>query len=201
MVESVGAETNGDVSDAVPLREYLRGCIIVYDYAGQRLLVGNEDYDYALVRSLRTGLWSMESLRLKYHINSYPETVVAVEGVGGDVVMQLSAESASKNEAGAVRIVTRALKLDDSNRFKKVTHVRQNGIISDEDSVHQRLWGSNDMKRWNLIASVSGMRLTVAAGGSGYRFYQIAVEAVMTGTDFLSGATVEFAYRDNDKLM
>lgn len=200
-VESVGAEANSYVSDVVTLREYLRGCRVVYDYAGQRLIVGNEEYDYAFVRSLRTGLWSMESLRLKYALNSYPEAVVAVEGVGGDVIMQLSADNTSGSETGAVRIVTRALKIDDSNRFKKVTHVRQNGIVSDEDSVRQRLWGSNDLRHWNLVASASGMRLTVAAGGSGYRFYQIAVDAVMTGTDFLSGATVEFAYRDNDKLM
>lgn len=188
-------------SSMARLRDYLQSCRIVYDYAGQRLMVGNEAYSYVYVRSLRTGLWSMETMTLRYALNSYPDAIVAVAEASGDAVIVLTSADEVGVEDGDVRIVTRALKLGDNNRFKRVTHVRQNGIIEDDGSVRQVLYASNDLKAWYQVASAAGMRLTVAAGGSGFRFFKVSVEAKMCATDFLSSMTIAFAYVDNDKLM
>lgn len=200
-MQTATTEAEGAGMATVKLSTYLTGCRIVYDYVGQRLIVGNSKYDYVYVRSLKTGLWSAEAMTLMSVLNSYPDAMIVTKGDGGvGEVKALSQTDGIEGMTGTGHLVTRVLKLGDSNRYKRVTHVRQNGLY-DGSKMQQRLYASNDMRNWVLVASAQGGRMTVAGGGTAYRFWRVAVDVQLADGEYLSSMTVGYALVDNDKLM
>lgn len=180
------------------IRRYVDGCLIAYDYVGQRLIVGNSAHDYVYVYSMRASAWTVEMMTVTGVVNSYPHAKV-VTGAG-QVVNLSAAVAADYDETGAGHLMTRALKLGDNNSYKRVTHVRQNGLYRDE-KMSQKLLASNDLRNWVCVVSANGGRMTVAAGGTAYRFYAVAVDVELAAGEYLTSMTMSYALVDNARLM
>lgn len=189
---------NGETidSDDVPsFRAYIQMASIIYDYRNQRLLVFTEVKDYYYIYSISGKKWSASKSRIDYAVNSYPDAYAVYRGalvnMSGNIY-----EGVLMNEGGAV-IVTRAIKLGDANAMKRVTAVRLNGV-NDGKMI---LYGSNDLEHWQVIGSANAVRLTVAAGGTAYRYFKLAANVSLDQGERLVSATFNvMTVDDNERL-
>lgn len=67
----------------VPFREYLRGGNMHYDYTHQRIIVGNKQYPFCFVFSMKDRLWSAININVLSSVNSYPESL-ALASIDGE---------------------------------------------------------------------------------------------------------------------
>lgn len=112
-----------------PFKEYVNGAIIIFDYLNQRLIVSNKDYDYSYVYSIRTKQWSYYDAIYVSSLNSYPDGL-AVDGANN--VVDVADSTVNQYVAGTDKysgwFLTRPISLGDSESYKIIDFVRQNGI-------------------------------------------------------------------------
>lgn len=112
-----------------PFKEYVNGAIIIFDYLNQRLIVSNKDYDYSYVYSIRTKQWSYYDAIYVSSLNSYPDGL-AVDGANN--VVDVADSTVNQYVAGTDKysgwFLTRPISLGDSESYKIVDFIRQNGI-------------------------------------------------------------------------
>ncbi len=177
-------------------RSYIENCVIIYDYRNQRLLVINEYADYHYIYSITGKTWSMAKNRIEYAVNSYPDAYAVYAGCLVNMSGNMY-EGIEMNEGGSI-IVTRALKFGDANAMKRVMGVRLNGGKS---SCKMILYGSNDLDHWMVVGSANAKRMTVAAGGTAYRFFKLAANVgIQLGAALVSATFNVMIVDDNDKL-
>ena len=177
-------------------RSYIEDCVIIYDYRNQRLLVINEYADYHYIYSITGKTWSLAKNRIEYAVNSYPDAYAVYAGCLVNMSGNMD-EGIEMNEGGSI-IVTRAMKFGDANAMKRVMGVRLNG---GRFSCKMILYGSNDLHHWIVVGSASDRRMTVAAGGTAYRFFKLAANVgIQLGAALVSATFNVMVVDDNDKL-
>lgn len=175
-----------NVPSIVLFAYYMKGCSIIYDYAGQRIIVFNSSYEYSYVYSLKDKTWGIIGRSFSYTVNAYPDTW-AVDGEG-NVLKYTIRQDADFQQKGI--IITRPLKLDTPDILKVVGTVIQRGVI-ERGHVGSIVYGSNDLVSWNLVFSstdhyIKGYRSTP------YKYFRIVLVCNLLPSESIHGCTIDF---------
>ncbi len=187
------ANMRKEAFEIIPFDEYLPKARMIYDYTHQRIYVYNEDTGYAYVYSLKTKQWGMSDIGLSYSINSYPEALAVTKD--GKLV-NLSGE-ATQTEGKAL-MMTRALKFDGGDIMKTISTIIQRGYF-DRGDVTTVLWGSRDLKNWQIVWTSKDHYLR-GFRGTPYKYFRIGSIVRMSEDERLVGASVDFALKQTNRL-
>lgn len=186
----------------VSFKEYVKDSRIVFDYVNQRLIVFNGEYDYYYIYDIANKLWtnSKADSNLTSTINAYPEAY-AVNSNGAIVNLSTIGEIGNE-EISNGWIITRPISLGDSNQYKIIDYVRQNGVFSHQrnKAIEQILYGSNDLVNWFVISSADSFRIS-GYSGTPFKWFRLAVHLQLKQGESISSVT--FSWRSkftNDKL-
>lgn len=184
----------GLLQPTIPLGEYLKECIMAYDYPHSRILVINPRQSYLYVYSIKSGTWSILNDSFAGVLNAYPDSYLLREN--GEVV-----SAAANPQAPAVHglIITRPLKLDAPDALKTITQAIHRGIFV-RGKVSTVLYGSRDYVNYLPIAS-STQHLIRSIHGSPYKaFVFVIIVSGFTEEESLSGTSLLFDAKFTNKL-
>lgn len=186
----------------VPIRVYLEGAKLAYNYLHNEVILSNVNYGYSYVYSLANQEWSMIDVVFDVTTNSYPELVVYNNGSTRRITFN------DGNEANAVVAITRPVKVDTLD-FKRL---RQAALrCTFEGSLNFYVLGSNDGARFVCITgkeypSLSGNEptevtrrdlITSMSRSKQYKYIAIAVAGNMKGRVSLTEMLVEGGFASN----
>lgn len=188
----------GGGMDYVPLKDFLNGGKMLYDYVNQRIIVYNPDHDYAYVYSLESKKWGVQGISLADGVNAYPDAI-AVDQDGNVVNMSDDDDGDPLTGVHGV-IVTRPLKLDYPNDLKTVDTVIQRGYFNFADQtrevkpIRSILYGSRDLFHWNLVWS-SEDHIMRGFGGTPFKYFRLAILCELRRNEKIVGCTVQYRPR------
>ncbi len=193
----------------IPFVEFIKEGGIIYDYLHQRIIVWNPNQPYAYVYSLKAKTWGMIQSSIVSAADSYPNALATVKihddrGERNGIVdysRDPSAASSATSTAGGIRkgiIFTRPLKLQMPNVLKTMNVVIQRGVFRN-GHVKQALYGSRDLISWKFIGSSSDHYLRLLQG-TPYKFFRLAILLDMEKDETLTGCSVDFQPRMDNRL-
>jgi|WetSurMetagenome_2_1015567.scaffolds.fasta_scaffold11874_8 hypothetical protein len=177
------------------LTVFLSDCRTVYDYANKRLIVFNASYKCALAFSFKSKTWGTIVSNFSYGVNSYPDAYVVTSD---NTLINLSTEKNTSISGVSGLIVTRPLKLGDSNVLKTIYTSIHRGMFS-SGKVKTALYGSRDRVNWYLVASSKDHHLYGMAGTS-YLYFRFVILCTFSYGDSLSGTSIEFREKQTNNL-
>lgn len=172
-----------------PLRQFIKGCSMVYDYTGQQVIVCNPAYNHALVLSLKSGQWAQMAIKIDRAVPSYPNALAMTE----DILVDFSTRLYEEVE---VSLITRPFKLDAPDVHKTVRQINQRGMGF---TGVQALYASNDLTNWVSVWACGGSRMG-AFSGTPYKYYRLAIKLTAVADTSLSGFSVDYVPKLTDRL-
>lgn len=186
----------------VPIRVYLDGAKLAYNYLHNEVILSNTAYRYSYVYSLANQEWSMIDVTFDVTTNKYPELVVYNNSTTKRITFN------DGNEANAVVAITRPVKVDTLD-FKRL---RQAALrCTFEGGLNFYVLGSNDGASFVCITgkeypSVNGNEptdvtrrdlITSMSRSKQYKYIAIAVAGNMKGRVSLTEMLVEGGFASN----
>lgn len=180
--------------------EFRKGSRMSYDYINQRIILFNENKNYAYVFSMKSKLWGIVASSLTSAINSYPNAyaMAKVKTAGGNGKQEVTnnclvdlSRSAETHQKGL--LVTRPIKLDVASMLKTFDTVFLRGLF-DKGKVQTALYGSRDNINWHLVHSAKEHYLR-GFRGTPYKYFRIVVITNLSIGETLVGASVSYTPR------
>lgn len=174
---------------AAPLKQFIKGCSMVYDYTNQQVIVCNPTYGHALVLSLKSGQWAHMDIRINRVVPSYPNALAMMENTLVDFSTRL-------DEEVEVSLITRPFKLGAPDIHKTIRQIIQRGV---RNTGIQALYASNDLLNWVSVWACNGARMG-AFSGTPYKYFRIALSLEAVADTSLSGFSVDYVPKLTDRL-
>lgn len=180
--------------------EFRKGSRMSYDYINQRIILFNENKNYAYVFSMKSKLWGIVASSLTSAINSYPNAyaMAKVKTAGGNGKQEVTnnclvdlSRSTETHQKGL--LVTRPIKLDVASMLKTFDTVFLRGLF-DKGKVQTALYGSRDNINWHLVHSAKEHYLR-GFRGTPYKYFRIVVITNLSIGETLVGASVSYTPR------
>lgn len=180
--------------------EFRKGSRMSYDYINQRIILFNENKNYAYVFSMKSKLWGIVASSLTSAINSYPNAyaMAKVKTAGGNGKQEVTnnclvdlSRSTETHQKGL--LVTRPIKLDVASMLKTFDTVFLRGLF-DKGKVQIALYGSRDNINWHLVHSAKEHYLR-GFRGTPYKYFRIVVITNLSIGETLVGASVSYTPR------
>ena len=179
----------------IPFMDYIQHCRILYDYTHQRIIVYNPECRYAYVYSLKSKAWGMMASDIAYSLNSYPDAIAVTAG-NSVINLNLSKDDTTAAQTNML-IFTRPFKLDEPNTLKTIDTIIQRGVM-ERNHVQQVLYGSRDLIHWHIVWSSTDIYLR-GFRGTPYKYFRLAILCQLTADESLSGCTVQYTPRYDNK--
>lgn len=174
-------------------RDFMDGCRMMYDYAGQRLTVYHPDYDYALVYGIESGEWGGAVLGITGHVAAWPSPYV----VCGREVRKLDGSEADGIVSGWLE--TRPMKLrSGGDVLKTVRSLIVRGMFRPRH-VHVQLEGSRDLYNWCVVWS-SDSHYVRGYSGSPWKYFRVKLWTVLEKDESLSGISLDYVAKYLGKM-
>lgn len=186
------------------MEDFMPGSRMIYDYVRERVYLYRDDYDYALVLSLRTGLWgAAEKGGLQGGVPWYPETYILRDIDGKREIVNTSAPSDPTRKVD-VLCCTRPLSLGAREIHKSVMHAVVRGLAHMRGSgevsrLGCAIYGSNDLYHWFAVNSSTNQYLR-GRYGQPYKWWRIAIVGSMDEAETIDGVTMDVKARLNNRL-
>ena len=192
----------GAVVNPVPIREYIKGAVIAYNYHYNEIIVSNKAKGYSYVYSLTNKVWSVVDMVFDLTTNKYPELVVLDKGDGA---MYTFGDGEAENN---VVVITRPFTLGSLD-FKRI---RQAGLRTTyEGELNFYVLGSNDGAEFKCItgkeaAEVKGEDgevktrrdlITAMSRSKQYKYFAIAIAGQMSGRVSMAELLVDAGFANN----
>lgn len=181
-----------------PFCDFLGGCRMLYDYAGQRIVAYNPSFSYAYVYSLESKKWGMTQSDVDYSINSYPDALAVTRH--GNLVDY--SEPAEPDEVSAI-LLTRPLALDLPDVLKTVTAIIQRGTFDHHDRtrnpVNVAVYASPDLYNWFYIGS-SRDHYWRGFRGTPYKWFRVGLLLHLKPGESVTGCSVQYDPRQTNRL-
>ena len=180
--------------------EFRKGSRMSYDYVNQRIIVFNENKNYAYVFSMKSKLWGIVASSLITAINSYPNAyaMAKVKTVGSDGKQEVTnnclvdlSRSTETHQKGL--LVTRPIKLEVASMLKTFDTVFLRGLFG-KGKVQVVLYGSRDNINWHLVHSAKEHYLR-GFRGTPYKYFRIVAITDLSIGEALVGASVAYTPR------
>lgn len=184
--------------EPVPIREYINGAKLAYNYLHNEVILSNPDekYKYSYVYSLDSQTWGMIDTKFDITTNSYPELVVYNNN-------EKKRYTFDDTTTGVVPVVaiTRPFVLGSFD-FKRL---RQAGLRTTfEGSLNFYLLGSNDGAEFKCITGKevedSGTYrdlITAMSRSKQYKYFAIAIAGQMSGRVSMAELLVDAGFTNN----
>ncbi len=179
--------------DYIPFRDYLANSRFLFDYTHQRVIVYNEDVQYAYVFSMRSKQWGITASRIKQSLRTYPYAQAVTHS---DLLVDY-ARSGNSGARGTV-LVTRPLKLGGADILKTIDAVIQRGYFVRGD-VKSVLFGSRDLMNWVPVWSSVDHELC-GFRGTPYKYFRVMLLSNLTEDKSIFGMSINFDMRDTNRL-
>lgn len=180
----------------IPFRDFIAGSAIVYDYIHQRIIAYKPDVQYAYVFSLKSKSWGMIQSNIVSSVQSYPEALVVIRDRSGN--LRLADFCADSDEQIPALAITRPFSPGTPDIHKTIDTIIQRGAIH-KDHIGQVLYGSNDLLNWFVIWSSRDIYLR-GFRGTPYKYFRLALVGTFGKHEKLSGFSVQYEERRNNKL-
>lgn len=168
---------------------------IIYNYYDSRIIVFNPDYTYAYVYSLKSQRWGTMSSPFSDRVNIYPESY-ALDDAGHILNLYIQVP---KDDVPYF-VCTRPFTLSQLDVYKTIFSLILRGYVSTENGkCGLVLYGSSDLHHWYLIKS-SIAKYIRGICGSPYKYFRLAIIGSLSPEESLSGLSVEFQPRWQNKL-
>lgn len=180
--------------------EFRKGSRMSYDYVNQRIIVFNENKNYAYVFSMKSKLWGIVASSLTTAINSYPNAyaMAKIKTVGSDGKQEVTnnclvdlSRSTETHQKGL--LVTRPIKLEVASMLKTFDTVFLRGLFG-KGKVQVVLYGSRDNINWHLVHSAKEHYLR-GFRGTPYKYFRIVAITDLSIGEALVGASVAYTPR------
>lgn len=202
MWENIFAKAGKDaVVNPVPIREYIKGAVIAYNYHYNEIIVSNKAKGYSYVYSLTNKVWSVIDTVFDLTTNKYPELVVFDKGGK----MYTFKDGAAKNKIVAI---TRPFTLGSLD-FKRISQAGLrttfNGQLnfyvlgSVDGAVFKCITGKEyPSKNGNEPTDVTRRDLITAMSRSKqYKYFAIAVVGDIEGRISMAELLVDMGFANN----
>lgn len=176
----------------VPWEQYKAKIQMLYDYTGQRIIVFNPQYAHAYVFSLESKQWGIMESNIKSTVDYYPKAYAMTKD--GDLVDY----SAADKDFAMGYYITRPLKLDAPDVHKTITGIIQRGQFK-KGHVNTMLYGSRDLDKWYPIYG-SNDHILRGMRGTPYKYFRIASTFRLDKDESITGCSVDYEPRLNNKL-
>ena len=176
-------------------QKYSKGCSMSYDYKNQRIIIFNKEYSYAYVWSFKSKMWSMLPSNFISAVNSYPDSYVMTRN--NELVNLSNIDKTSIVGIPGI-FITRPLKLGDADLFKTIDSCVHRGVFA-KGHVKSAIYGSRDLNNWFLISSSKDHYLR-SFRGTPFKYFRFVIITEFDSGESLSGTSVSFNYRQNNKL-
>ena len=185
--------------------EFRKGSRMSYDYINQRIILFNENKNYAYVFSMKSKLWGIVASSLITAINSYPNAyaMAKIKTVGNDGKQEVTnnclvdlSRSTETHQKGL--LVTRPIKLDVASMLKTFDTVFLRGLF-DKGKVQVVLYGSRDNINWHLVHSAKEHYLR-GFRGTPYKYFRIVAITDLSIGETLVGASVAYTPRLTNQI-
>lgn len=189
-------DNSGLMKGNIPLTRfetYIKACKMAYDYVNQRLYLFNPAYSYAYIFSFKTKVWGMAACNFNGCVQSYPDSFVITKESG---IVNVSDIDYSRPVNGM--IVTRPLKFEANDILKTLTTAIHRGKFGKGD-VRGAFYGSRDLIHWHLVGS-SVNHYFRNFHGTGFKYFRFVINCTFDRDESLSGTSVDFTPRQNNKL-
>ena len=190
------------VVNPVPIREYIKGAVIAYNYHYNEIIVSNNKKGYSYVYSLTNKAWSVIDVVFDLTTNKYPELVVFDKGAGK---MYTFKDGAAQNKVVAI---TRPFTFGSID-FKRI---RQAGLRTTfEGQLNFYVLGSVDGANFVCItgkeaAEVKGESgevktrrdlITAMSRSKQYKYFAIAIVGNIKGRVSMAELLVDMGFANN----
>lgn len=179
----------------VPFQDYIKGCSMSYDYKNQRIIIFNKNLSYAYVWALKSKTWSMLPSNFVSAVNSYPDSYLMTND---NELVNLSNNDKADIVGLKGIIITRSLKLGAPDMFKTIDASIHRGTFN-KGHVKTAIYGSRDLINWFFISSSKDHYLR-GFRGTPYKYFRFVILTEFDSGESLSGTTVSFDYRQNNKI-
>ena len=175
--------------------KFLENASMTFDYKDQRLILYNNNVDYAFVFSFRSKMWGAMECDFKYNVNLYPDSyVVTKEG---------NIKNVHNDEpTGDTRylVCTRPLVFGSPEHFKTMLTTIVRGYFRNKPGkCGIVLYASNDLFNWMPIATSVDKYLRGIAG-SPYKYFRVALTGSLSVEESISGFSSDIQERWQNKL-
>ncbi len=174
------------------LREYMKTCRTVYDYASQKVYLYQPDGDAALVYSMRSGAWGMAECSLRQSLNSYPDALAVDQK--GRIVDMYNGEPGERDFFA----ITRPIGFGAPHTLKRVGQQIMRGLFR-QGKVKCAVWGSRDLQNWFLLNS-SQKHFLKGRFGAPYKYFRYAVLGTLAEGETVEGVSAEVTESLTNKL-
>ncbi len=175
--------------------KFLENASMTFDYKDQRLILYNNNVDYAFVFSFRSKMWGAMECDFKYNVNLYPDSYV--------VTKDENIKNVHNDEpTGDTRylVCTRPLVFGSPEHFKTMLTTIVRGYFRNKPGkCGIVLYASNDLFNWIPIATSVDKYLRGIAG-SPYKYFRVALTGSLAVEESISGFSSDTQERWNNKL-
>lgn len=183
-----------ELSALIPVKDFLAGCQIAYDYPNSRLFFINANKSYAYAYSLESRSWATVSSSFTRVVTDYPHSYLQSSNQG---VVNISTKTNFDSSSRVKSIIlSRPIKLGD-DMLKTVNQIINRGGFQ-MDKINVVLFASTDGNTYFPIGSAKGPKLSGLCG-SPYRYFRIAVISNFSAQESLSATSVFFTPKWRNK--
>lgn len=182
-----------DSVEAKDVRDFVaeEGFCVLRDNRNQQLIFLNKHDEWCYVYSMIGGSWGvMERGGLEKSINSYPECWAEASNGGCRSIVKMDERQTGNRD---VFLLTRAIKSSEAGVLKTLRKLIMRGEFTG-GAIRMGVWGSNDARKWVLIASSSSEYLR-AISGTPMKYMKVAAWGTVEDYDCLSGMSMELEPR------
>lgn len=183
-------------------KEFIKGCVLAYDYVNSLIYISNNEYGYSYVYAVISGKWSIITESFANTVNSYPEAIVTMRPVkrGNIPVYEDVYNLNGKEYFNSAMIITRPLKLGAHDVLKTISSVVARGMFSRRKEIAKTvLLGSADgISYIPVSSSLSGEIRNIR--GSGYKYFRLMHELRLNPEERFTGVEIEFEPRHSNRL-
>lgn len=201
MWEYIFAKVGKDaVVNPVPIREYIKGAVLAYNYHYNEIIVSNITKGYSYVYSLTNRVWSVIDVVFDLTTNKYPELVVLDKDNG---MMYTFKDGAAKNN---VAVITRPFTMGSLD-FKRI---RQAGLRTTfNGQLNFYVLGSVDGAVFKCITGkevdstkkdgteIQRDLITAMSRSKQYKYFAIAIAGNMSGRVSMAELLVDAGFANN----
>lgn len=185
---------HGYSKEAVNFHDFLKDCIIAYDYRDYCLYIINSSYGYHYVYDIKSGAITRQDVSTeKYQrvVNDYPDNLLQDSN---QKVWSLIAKPEANADETAYKgmLLSRPIKFADAQTLKSLRQVLHVMDLHDGAGVTLHIYVSNELKHWGEIKSLKGC---------GWKYFRFGLAfSKLNATDSYSGLIAITQNRRTDKL-
>lgn len=192
----------GDYIEADDFVSFIKDGVarVAFDYERYRIIVYRVDKSTAYVYDLSSESWATMRSDIISSLEGYPSTWLNIRSGDKTAFCTFTQDERTPLGDGKAFYLTRPMKLGEADTLKTVRTLMERGVHKPGETRYTALWGSRDMRYWQLIGAVEGGRMP-RLSGTPYKWFIVGGWAHLSDvTERISRLTIESKSKYTDKL-